>query len=174
MKKFFQRIWYWIKDLKYLPRNIIVSIKNLIVWFPLIWRDRQWDYIFIYRILHKKLSLMEKFIRKDGIHVRNIQDADKMKTCILLLERLMNDIYHDQAFKKHYEKWGDPLMRFIDCEHEDCHEIIFDYKNVKTEKDEKQKTKEFRRCIKHEEYLMKQDSELLFKMLHKHIRTWWD
>ena len=77
---------------------------------------------------------MEKFIRKDGIHVRNIQDADKMKTCILLLERLMNDIYHDQAFKKHYEKWGDPLMRFIDCEHEDCHEIIFDYKNVKTEK----------------------------------------
>lgn len=168
------RIWYFIKDLRYLPHTIKIGITNLFVWFPVIWNDRQWDYIYILRMLHKKLSMMEKFIREDGIHVKNKRDAHKIKVCVLLLERMIEDVYHDHAYENHYKKWGDPHIKFLECEYEDCHEIKFEYKNVKTEEDEKQKFKEFRRCMKHERYLTQQDLDLLFKMMNKHITSWWD
>ena len=40
--------------------NIITGIKNIVTWFPVIWKDRQWDYVYLLKILDKKLGLMLK------------------------------------------------------------------------------------------------------------------
>ena len=155
--------------------DITAGVKNLIRWFPVIWKDRNWDYNFIYMILKYKLHLMEKNIRNYGHHVRAEQDADKIKICVNLLDRLIKDEYHDNAFKSHYKKWGDAKMSFHDLKDEPglC-QLKIDYPNVKTEEDKKEQSKGFRICSVLEQNLKEQDLDLLFKLMRKHIQGWWD
>lgn len=77
--------------------NVIIGVKNLIRWAPIIWRDRHWDYAFLLYMLSKKLWLMEDAIR-NGCHMKREEDADKIKVCALLLDRVANeDDYMDRS-----------------------------------------------------------------------------
>jgi len=168
IKRFFQKI----KDL---PYQIKHGIKNLIIWFPVIWKDRWWDHWFLYVVLRHKLHLMEKNIRKYGHHVRHIEDADKIKKCVLLLDRLIKDDYHEIVYKYHDKKWGDGDFIFTDStQYPDCVKLDIKYENVKTKEDEKLQSKEYRLLMNKPEELKKQDLDLLFKLMRKHIQGWWD
>jgi len=150
-------------------RNIKYGVKNLAIWLPVIWKDRWWDSHFIYPIIHKKLSLVEKATRKYGIHVHAEKDADKIRKCVLLLERIMSDEYMKIAFKRHDERWGETTMEFTEKDG-----VVFRHEKVIDEKDEVAQLKDFKAAMEHEEMLRKQDIELLFKLMNKHIQTWWD
>jgi len=155
-------------------RNTKYGVKNLINWIPVIWKDRWWDSHFIYPILHKKLSIMEHNIRYDGHHLYREKDADQIKVCLLLLKRIMDDEYGESAFKRHDEKWGDSEMIFIPTENPEYSAMKIDYENVITDKDIKEERKDFKLAIQQEEILRKQDIDLLFKLMARHIRSWWD
>lgn len=151
------------------------GIKNLVIWFPTIWGDRQWDHQYIYKIFRQKLYFTEQLIRYNGLHVYNIKDADNIKLCINLLDRLMKDEYYETAFKNHEKKWGEPKMNWIDNNRSDeCVELKITHINVKTEEDKKNERKDFKRCCNHETMLREQDLDLLFIKLRKHIQSWWD
>ena len=169
----FKRLLIKIKD--FFVYDIKYGIRNLIRWFPIIWYDRNWDHYFIYRMLRYKLYLMEKHIRTFGHHVDHIRDANKIRTCMLLLDRLIDDIHHDMAFKRYHEKWGRPDMHFVDSE--SCpgfKRVEFTHENVKTEEDERLREKEYRFYLDAEDALKKQDLDMLFKLMRKHIESWWD
>ena len=157
------------QKIKDFPRNFVYGIENLIKWAPVIWTDRNWDNYFIYKVLRHKLHLTEQNIRYNGHHVRNIEDANKIKTCVLLLDRLIEDDYHEKVSKKYHEKWGRPELNF-----NDDRSVAITHANVKTEKDREQERKDFKRTMDKEEEMIKQDLELLFKTMRKHIRSWWD
>lgn len=163
-----------IEKIRIFFRDIQIGIKNLIIWGPVIWKDRQWDYWFIYEIFHKKLSLMEHHIRNYGYHVRAEQDADNIKTCVLLLKRLKDDEYHENAFKQHYEKWGEPKFEWRESDRPDLSELHISHDNVKTEEDKKRERKDFKIACEREDHLKQQDLDLLFNLMRKHIQTWWD
>lgn len=162
-------------EIRYWPRSFKTGITNLVRWFPIVWKDRQWDHQFIYIALRHKLNLTEQFIRHHGIHVNNIADADKIKKCVILLDRLMKDEYHENAFKRHDEKWGGAELDWKDLEDDSNRsELIITHPNVKTEKDKIKERKDFKLSIKKEQHLREQDLDLLFTLLRKHIQTWWD
>ena len=166
---------YNIKDrIKDRIRNTKYGVRNLITWLPVIWKDRWWDSYFIYPILHKKLSMMESTIRKYGHHVYAERDADKIKVCVLILKRIMDDEYSEMAFKRHEEKWGDSVMSFVKTDNPNLSRMLIEYDSVKTEKDEAEERKDFRRAMEHEDYLRKQDIDTLFKIMSKQISSWWD
>jgi len=161
--------------IKQWPRQIRQGIKSLIIWFPVIWKDRWWDHIFIYYILRHKLHLMEHMIRHHGHHTRNIEDANKIKKCVLLLDRLIEDEYHENVFKNHYKKWGQPEMNWKDSTNfSGCTMLDIKYPLVKTEKDKENETKQFRLKSKMEAAMREQDLDMLFTLMRKHIQTWWD
>jgi hypothetical protein len=165
-------MFYKIKEW---PRQIRQGIKNLIIWFPVIWLDRNWDNLYIYQILRHKLHLTEQLIRNHGHHFYHIEDANKIKICVTLLDRLIEDEYHENVFKNHYKKWGEPEMNFRDStEYPDMHILDIKYPLVKTEKDKEVERKQFRLKSKMEEAMREQDLDLLFKLMRKHIQTWWD
>ena len=57
MKNFLEKLKLWWEfEGKYLHRDFIEGIKNLIKWFPIIWKDRNWDHSYIYEILKFKLK----------------------------------------------------------------------------------------------------------------------
>ena len=103
------KIETWWYDLKY-------GIENVFHWVPVIWKDRNWDHYFIYVILRHKLRLMEIQIREYGHHVNKDRDADNIKVCVNLLDRLIADEYSEMAFKRHEEKWGEADFTFTPLE----------------------------------------------------------
>lgn len=163
-----------IRDIRYFFKDCKTGIKNLIIWLPVIWKDRWWDPWFFYVVLHKKLSLMEKNIRQYGNHVGSEKDADKIKRCIYILNRLIKDEYHEIASKNYYKKWGESEFEFIDTDDPEYSELKITYPFVKTEADEKRQKYELTQLVKKEEDLINQDLEILFELLRKNIRSWWD
>jgi len=159
---------FFLYDIKY-------GIQNLIKWFPIIWKDRNWDHTFIYIIMRNKLHFTEQLIRNHGNHVRNIKDANDIKLCVDILDRLSKDDYYEHAFKRHEEKWGEAQHRFEDCdESPEYQSFHIDYPNVTSEKTKKLQKRDFRRSCKHEANLREQDLDMLFTYMRKHIQGWWD
>jgi hypothetical protein len=153
---------YKIKNIyKFFRYDLHRGIINLIKWFPIIWKDRNWDDYFIYEILKFKLSLMEEYIRENGIHLNAEKDAFNIKKCVILLDRIIKDEYHDNVFKNHDKKWG----KF---------EFLVNRKNVLTKEDEEQEKKEYRRLSKCVIELKNQDYKYLFYLMEKYIQHWWD
>lgn len=151
------------------------GVKNLFIWFPVIWKDRWWDHHYFFIILHKKLSLMEKNFRERGHHLNHEKDADKMRLCVLLLDRIIEDKYLNMVYKDHDKKWGETNWDFTPCEdHEGYSELNITRSNVKTEEEKIQESKEYKKLMYKPDKLLQQDIDTLFKMLNKHIRTWWD
>lgn len=66
--------------------NVYYGIRNLIRWLPIIWCDRDWDHVYLLKILEKKIGSMAYSAKTywcwDG--------ADKQAK---VLERLHNDLY---------------------------------------------------------------------------------
>jgi len=164
-----------LSEVKEWPRQIRQGIKRLIEWFPIIWNDRHWDYFYIFIVLRHKLHLTEQLIRHHGHHVKHIEDADKIKRCVMILDRLIKDEYHENAFRNHDKKWGEPEFEFTDStDYSDCYALHIKHENVNTREDKHLERKEFRRLMNKPEELKKQDIDMLFDYMKKHIQTWWD
>ena len=171
-------VWCWWYPLKH-------GIKNLIKYFPLVWKDRDWDSHFWLKWNLKKLESMEYNIRNNGNHTRCEYDADKIHLAVLLLRRLVKDEYLENVMKTHESKWGETDMVFTPCDHKG-NQLPKDTKDAKlysmemvtekaiTEKQKKQETKERRRLYKHSEYLKNQDLEYFNKIINKYLWNWWD
>jgi len=166
----------WFKAVKdYIRYDIPYGIENLIKWFPIVWKDRDYDFYFIYVTLRHKLHLTEQHIRNHDIHTRAKEDADKIKLCVNLLDRLIADDYHEIAFKRHDEKWGAGELNFKKLpENDELYEGIISHKHVHTEEDKEKERKDFKTAYEHEQYLKNQDKEMLFKLMNKYIEGWWD
>ena len=78
-------------------RFLYNGIRNLCIWFKVIWYDSPHDYHYFFVMLRKKLFLMEQFIRVKGCHEDHIEDADNIKECIRLLDKIIADDYEDMA-----------------------------------------------------------------------------
>jgi len=83
---FFRRIWlWWEHDGKYLHKEIKWGIQNLIYWFPIIWKDRNWDGHYIYEVMKHKLKAQANYVGRRDFHTRAQQDARNMRTCVRLI-----------------------------------------------------------------------------------------
>jgi len=151
-------------------RNIIRGIKNLITWFPVIWRDRNWDHVFIYNILHFKLKNMEKFFGEDAHYVGCEEDAAIMKKVVDALDRLIEDDYMADMYDKLYEKWGEFKLSSdsggelftIGCE------------KVKTDEDKEAYREEMRVCSDADWKAKEADIALVFNTMRDNIEKWCD
>ena len=139
----------------YHPRMFRYGIQNLWRWKDVIWNDRQWDYVYLYHIMKRKLELWEHDHRKYSYHENSHYEADEMEICIRVLNRLIEDDYCKQDFKKHEElfgKYGMPIL---------------------TPRTDEQ-IKDFKSIMEKEELLRNQDTEFIFTHIKEHHRGWWD
>ena len=53
----FWKVYRWFRwDWKHFHKYLYYGIKNLITWFPVIWKDRDWDDYYILEILKFKIN----------------------------------------------------------------------------------------------------------------------
>lgn len=150
-------------------RNLKKGIWNLVSWFSIVWNDRDWDYCFLYELLKFKLSRMEKYLQKYGHSLDVDKDADSIRKCVVILERLIRDDYAAEDWDWIRRKWGD--FEFVDTE--DGHTKLT-VSGVKTEEENKEYGADVKNCCKNEEDMISKDLNDLFENMKINIRRWWD
>lgn len=108
----FRRIQlWWNHDGKYYHKYLREGIRNVIYWFPIIWKDRNWDSHYIFEILKHKLKAQAKYIGDRDMHTRAKQDARRMRLCISLMQKVQEEDYTVE----YMGYYGDRHW-FTDCE----------------------------------------------------------
>jgi hypothetical protein len=182
-------LWYRF-DGRHIPRNIIEGIKNIIYWFPIIWKDRNWDHHYIYEILKHKLKAQSKYIGDKNRHTRAKYDAQRMKLCVNLIQKIEDDYYGME-----YMDYAETDFWFEDVEDKPGYSTI--KSDIIWEKYDdyfKKYPLLYKRVINGEGVFSLEGREgdkqliamniahinedrahkLLFKILEKNIQSWWD
>ncbi len=111
----FDKIRWWLQDLRYYPRNFVISVKNLISWFPIIWKDRDWDDHYIFEVLKFKIKRQAKYIAERDFHTSAKRDAEIMNLVARLIELEQDETYNmeymDYHKSKHYFVESDKRIR---------------------------------------------------------------
>lgn len=90
----FRRIYlWWAHDGRYYHKYFKQGVKNLWYWFPIIWKDRDWDGHYIFEILQHKLAAQANYIGRRDFHTRAQLDAKRMRLCISLIKKVQEEDY---------------------------------------------------------------------------------
>ena len=154
--------------------RFIKRVIKILCWIPILWKDHDWDHHYMFKILHYKLSRMEKSIR-NGYAANSDKTADEIKTAKLLLDRICNKDYISNAMVGHEERWGKCRMGFGPTNPVTrTSRMLWVYERNLTDAEKARERKEFMMLGRHSEYMEKQDVEYLFKFMSKHYKKWWD
>ena len=117
----------------YKIKQKIKQLRKLIRWVPIIWKDRDWDYYFVYEILKQKLIDTEVYIRKDGLHVFNEHDADSILKAIEMIEKVQTE-YHLDKYLSEATEWNTEGMDKAAKDHNKAKRELFKYLSNNIEK----------------------------------------
>lgn len=85
-----------IRRFKNAIRQFSIGVSNIIKWIPVLYKDRDWDFYFVYNILQKKLEFTEKAIRNSSLENGGMY-ANKIRTAIRLIEIVRDEKYVDEV-----------------------------------------------------------------------------
>ena len=141
-------------------RRPFKRLVRLAQYAPIIWRNEDWDYAWLYELLEYKLRRVERELRDDPHHMFPERRADQVKRARLCIKRLMEGKYVEKDYDDMERRFG-PYTRNL--------ERAF----VITQKDKDAYHKAVKRVIKREEYMQQQDMDYFFKIFKKYHRGWW-
>lgn len=134
-------------------RNITRRVKNLRIFRNVIMNGYSFDRTFLYLAMKDALVQMEK----EQVHcLHNERYKKQIRTTRLLLERIVKDEYISQVVDVEIEKDKDDRLVF------------------KTKLKNKDCPLSEKHAIQVASYQIKQDIELVGKMIAKHSMSWWN
>lgn len=176
-------------------RYFIHSIKNIIRWLPVIWKDRDWDDWYIFTILETKIKHQAKYIGDRDIHTRAKRDAEIMMTCTRLIRKVKEEEYEGEYMDYHESTFNwldvperpDSVRLEINQTSEWFDEYFckypLDYKRVITNSanqlfdisgDKHDGEVKQRIAMNMGRLRQRRAHKLLFKLLEHNIERWWD
>jgi hypothetical protein len=199
LKDLFETIYdkvYW-KTIGWRIKEFRSSVNKLIRWFPIIWKDRDWDDHYIWEIMKNKLRWQAKYIGDRDFHTRAALDAKRIRLCANLMDKVQDGFYGGEYMDYHETKWNfldipdKPGYKELDMQTTSEHfEDYFKkyplvYKKVladkklqifgieardgETEVDAKQRI-----AMNIGRYNHERARKLLFKIMEENIEGWWD
>jgi hypothetical protein len=183
---------WWDNEGRYYHKMFRTGVQNLIYWFPIIWKDRNWDSHYIFEIMMHKIKAQSEYIGSRDIHTRAKRDAEIMMTCVRLMKKVQDDFYSSEYFDYHktkhwfedvpgkegYSSWESRLMEenFDDFfkkypliyKKVINGERVFKFDNV-VDTESKQRIAMNIGHINHN-----RANKLLFKLMEENMQKWWD
>ena len=95
---------WWDHEGKYYPKMFKTGVKNIIYWFPIIWKDRNWDSHYIFEVMKHKIKAQSKYIGTRDWHTRAQRDAEIMMTCVRLMKLVQDEFYSSEYSDYHKTK----------------------------------------------------------------------
>jgi hypothetical protein len=181
---------WWNHEGKYYHKMFRTGVQNLWYWFPIIWKDRNWDSHYIFEIMTHKLKAQSKYIGERDIHTRAKRDAEIMMTCVRLMKLVQDEFYSSEYSDYHKTKhwfediedrpglstWESKLLEENFDDYFKKYPLI--YKRVLNgeghfgrdgRREDKQIIAMNMSHINHD-----RARKLLFKIMEEHIERWWD
>jgi hypothetical protein len=182
-------LFWWKWEAKHLHRDFYIGIKNLIRWFPIIWKDRDWDDHYIWEILKTKLQNQAEYIGGNGHHVNAERDAERMMLCVRLIDKIQSEYYQsecmdyciDEFHWDNIEDKPDYVQLRIEKISDNFQDYFDKYKLTYIDVMTRPKDKLIfgndsnKRIAMNMAHINADRAQtLLFKILNKHITSWWD
>ena len=165
-------------------RMFFRKVKNLLRWFPIIWKDEDWDDHYIFEILKFKLKNQAKYIGDKDRHTLAKRDAEIMMLCVSLIDKVQEEYYNTEHLD--YEESN---FNFIPIEGTTNSKLEIEYisdnlndyfnkyplvyKEVVSQHIHKNPDKHiiamYMSRINHD-----RARKLLFKVMERNIERWWD
>ena len=191
---------WWRHEARFYHKDFINGIKNLIRWFPVIWKDRDWDDHYIWTLMMKKISFQSQYIREKGIHVDHIRDAQRMELAVRLMKVVSEEHYQGIYMDYHKtEMHFDPISKEdlavmgddMRGELEGCSTLRFETLWENFDEFFAKYPHAYREVTKTDKYIFDNDSKqtiamnmgyylhekanrILFTLLQRYLQTWWD
>jgi len=157
-------------------KNLYNKIKNLIIWFPIIWNDKNWDYAYLLQILEFKLTLMRNTLKDNDITTSANRQVKQIDYALYLLKEKN---YIEKEEKLWESKWGE--KEYFPEEFKGTHENKFvsytrmwTTDKIKTEEEYIQAYKEQMEIYDLEYKRKEKEWDRLFRHLKLYMRGWWD
>jgi len=178
---------WWHFEGRYYHKDFMQGIRNLRRWFAVIWKDRDHDHTYIYKILQHKLEQQAYGIGSRSRHTMSQRDAELMLLCARLCHIQQEELYENEYMdyvKKKYElvpvgendEWYTMEYETIEDNLDDYFALYPRQYKLATAGEfgsHKQKYREeLAMEIAHNN--QKRSKRLLFKILQERIGTWWD
>jgi len=173
----FDRIWYYITEFYYnhIRGLILYSIPNFFYYFKVIYQDRDWDDNYIFIILKRKLEKQLRRFSTIELFVGQDKEIKRIKFCISCLDRIIKDDYRLKWTNEIAEKYGQQKMITEPYDDNGSVEVV---KITRTKcNTPKLELEEHGLTMKLYEYAQNdqdRDVRLLFRVLEKYIKHWWD
>lgn len=90
MKKFFYVVGRFCKDIWIEIRDFPLNLATSLSWFGFMWHDRDWDYVYFYKVMRKKLIAMEKHL-KAGPHSGRHSDSRMIRLALTYLDYMIGN-----------------------------------------------------------------------------------
>lgn len=76
--------------------RLIRFLKRLIRWLPVLWKQEEWDYSYLYDLIEFKLKELKQALEKDKLHKDSNEYAKQILDCLTYLDKYRNwDKYLD-------------------------------------------------------------------------------
>ncbi len=158
-------------------RNFFTSISNLIYWFPVIWKEREWDYSFFMNLIAHKLKRIRKVYLKEekqvceyynpqGFH-NPTYNADRIETLLNLIEKVQDEYYEDE-WQNHIKEIYGPAEYKIEGKR-----LVEIWEHKYTDRELKEIYKLKHRLFKKAIIKQNKAKELIFKLISHHLYYWW-
>ena len=173
------RLW-WKFEGRHMFRNFKQGIRNLIHYFPIIWKDRDWDYHYTLDILEYKLKRQRDYIDKNKRFVGYEFVIRDLNICLSLLDKLKEDYYSMEKYeyldKKHRFVTTDETKKWFTMESDILRNDLDQYFKKYPKLYEKFKYLEEDEKIANKigDHLQVKANRLFFKILEAKITSWWD
>lgn len=184
------RIW-WKYEGRYYHKNFTNGVKNIFKWFPIIWRDRDWDTSFIFEIMIQKLKNQSDYIGDKDRHTSAKRDAEIMMTCVRLMEKVKDEYYQSE-----YSDYHDSDYNWVDSDEPGYSQLDIVEKSENFDDYIKKYPSTMRKVLSNpkafdyiqEDYKDKKSTlamliarenhnkarRLLFTLMERNIEKWWD
>lgn len=154
-------------------RTLLMRLKRLIRWLPVIWRTRDFDYGYVLDILSYSFGELEQHLLDHNIHVTAERDAKRIRYVRKMIERHLNEVSSNMEYAKHDKKWGDTVGVSVPIPNSNFTEWRSVRLNARTPQEQEQETKEFRRAMKKANRLEQRDWHEIWDTIKKYGQGWW-
>ncbi len=171
--------------MKYWFKRKYRQIKNVFRWLPIIWKQYDFDYNYSLEVFKFQLQKQAEFFESDRAMTLSAKDkAKRIRTILKLMDKVYEEDYTMEYFDIIKEMYGDDVLEvsFVDLnettfktdrlgEFEKLYKMKYKYESWDNAEEIAQiKDELFVMCHEKQERAHK----ILWKMIEKDIRSFWD
>ena len=173
-KEFFIKVRYFPEDVWETIAQFFHRLGRSLGWAIFMWNNAEWDPVYLYQIMDKKLKEMRNSCNKYHSHTCTHHIVRIMDIALWYLDRLIKEDSYDNLYNLHSLKFGEITMASGLSDMPHCVTILWGFKKCSTPEQTEYAHKVLRRIHRIGDYRDKKYKARFFYILEKYIDWFWD